>query len=111
MRKLILALSILGTTYLAAVAGLWGFQHAIVYTPEDVEYVPPSHYAMLEGVQEIALETADGVALRAWYAPAPAGRPTVVMFPGKNSALRAERYRLSHFIEARMGVLMVAYRG
>lgn len=111
MRKLILTLVVFFGTYLAAVAGLWAFQHALIYSPDDVEYVPPSYYAMLEGVEEIALETADGVELKAWYAPAPANRPTVVMFLGKSGALRTQRYRVRLFKEAQMGVLLLAYRG
>jgi fermentation-respiration switch protein FrsA (DUF1100 family) len=111
MRNRLLSLAVLFGTYLAAVAGLWAFQRVLVYSPSKVGYVPPSHYPMLAGVEEVALETADGVALRAWYAPAPVGRPTVVMFSGKSSALRTERYRLQHFHDAGMGVFMLAYRG
>jgi fermentation-respiration switch protein FrsA (DUF1100 family) len=111
MRKRILSLAILFGTYLLGVACLWAFQRALIYSPDRVEYVPPSHYAMLEGVEEIALETADGVHLTAWYAPAPANRPTVVMFLGKSGSLRSQRYRVQLFRDARMGVLLLAYRG
>lgn len=111
MRKLILALAIFGGAYLASVAGLWAFQRSIIYLPADGDHVPPSHYAMLAGVEEIGVETADGFELKAWYAPAPAGRPTVVMFTGQAGSLRSDRYRLSHFRDAKMGALMVAYRG
>src|SRR5262245_29877844 len=111
MRKKLLGLAILLATYHAAVATLWAFQHALVYSPDEIGYVPPSYYEMLEGVDEITLETADGVGLRAWYAPAPRGRPTVVMFPGKGGSLRSQRYRVQLFRDAQMGVLLLAYRG
>lgn len=111
MRKVFLTLAVFLGTWLAAVAGLWAFQRALIYSPDRIEYVPPSHYAMLAGVGEIALETADGVDLKAWYAPAPANRPTVVLFNGKGGSLRSHRYRIQLFREARMGVLLVAYRG
>ena len=111
MRKKLLGLAILFGTYLVAVASLWAFQRALIYSPDRVEYVPPSHYEMLEGVEEISLRTADGVELTAWYAPAPAGRPTVVMFPGKSGSLRSQRYRVKLFKDARMGVFLLAYRG
>jgi fermentation-respiration switch protein FrsA (DUF1100 family) len=111
MRRFGTALAISLGAYLTAVTALWAFQRALIYTPDRIDYVPPSHYAMLTGVDEIALETADGFDLKAWYAPAPAGRPTVVMFLGKGGSLRSQRYRLRHFRDARMGVLMLAYRG
>ena len=111
MRKLILTLAVFLGTYLAAVAGLWAFQRAFIYSPDRVDYVPPSHYAMLDGVEEVALVTADGVDLRAWYAPAPDERPTVVMFLGKGGSLRSQRYRVQLFKEEQMGVLLLAYRG
>ena len=60
---------------------------------------------------EISLETVDGFGLTAWYAPAPTGRPTIVMFLGKSGSLRSQRYRLQHFKVANMGVLLLAYRG
>lgn len=97
--------------YLTAIALLWIFQRELIYAPDDADYVPPSHYSMLDGVQEIALETADGFELTAWFLPAPARRPTVVVFPGKSSSLRNQRYRIRHFKDARMGVLLVAWRG
>ena len=111
MRKLILILTIFLGSWLAAIGGLWAFQRALIYSPDRVDYVPPSHYAMLEGVEEIALEAADGVDLRAWYAPAPRNRPTVVIFPGKGGSLRSQRYRVQLFKESGMGVLLLAYRG
>lgn len=111
MRTLKRALAIAGGIYLAVVAGLWLNQRALIYSPDAVPYVPPSHYTMLAGVREIALRTADGLDLTAWYAPAPAARPTVVLFPGKSASLRGQRYRITYFKEAGMGVLLLAYRG
>ena len=111
MRSLGRALAIVAGVYLLAVALLFGFQRELIYSPDRLPYVSPSHYAMLAGVQEIALETADAFELRAWYAPAPPQRPTVVMFLGKSGSLRSQRYRIQHFRDARMGVLLLAYRG
>lgn len=97
--------------YAAAVALLWAFQRDLMYYPDAMPPVPPSYYAMLGGVREVELETADGLTLTAWYAPGPAGRPTVVVLPGNGGSLRNSRYRLKHFKDAHMGVLLVAYRG
>jgi fermentation-respiration switch protein FrsA (DUF1100 family) len=90
-------------------------RHAVsqagLYSPDHTRYLPPSHYAMLPGVQEVTLATPDGLELSAWYAPAPPGRPTVVIFPGKSGSLRSQGYRLQRFKGARMGALLLAYRG
>jgi fermentation-respiration switch protein FrsA (DUF1100 family) len=97
--------------YATAVTALWAFQRDLMYFPDSAPRVAPSAYAMLEGVQEVSFTTADGLTLAAWYAPAPPDRPTVVMFHGNHGSLRASRYRLKHFKDAQMGVLLLAYRG
>jgi len=111
MRSVLRAFGILCLVYLAVVALLFTFQRGLIYAPDEIGYVPPSYYGMLAGVEEIELATADGIDLRAWYAPAPSNRPTVVMFLGKSGSLRSQRYRVQLFKEAQMGVLLLAYRG
>jgi fermentation-respiration switch protein FrsA (DUF1100 family) len=97
--------------YSAATFALWALQRELIYHPDSRERVPPSFYPMLAGVDELHLTTADGIDLVAWYAPAPAGRPTVVIFHGNGGSLRGERYVLKYFMDARMGALLLAYRG
>ena len=97
--------------YLAGVTALWAFQRDLMYFPDGLPRLPPSHYEMLDGVQEISFTTADGVELVAWYAPAPPNGATIVMFHGNGGSLRGERYRLKRFKDARMGALLLAYRG
>jgi fermentation-respiration switch protein FrsA (DUF1100 family) len=111
MRHLKTALLAALVLYLAGLTALWAFQRDLMYFPDGLPRVPPSHYAMLDGVKEIAFTTADGVELAAWYAAAPANRPTIVMFHGNGGSLRGERYRLKRFKDAQMGVLLLAYRG
>jgi len=97
--------------YVGVVALLYSFQRDLMYFPDQIRRVPPSFYPMLAGVQEIELRTADGIKLFAWYAPTPQGRPTVLLFHGNGGSLRSQRYRIAHFKQANMGVLMLAYRG
>ena len=97
--------------YLAGITALWAFQRELMYFPDGAPRVAPSTYSMLDGVQEVSFTTADGLTLVAWYAPAPADRPTVVMFHGNGGSLRGERYRLKRLKDAGMGALLVAYRG
>jgi fermentation-respiration switch protein FrsA (DUF1100 family) len=96
--------------YATAVTVLWAFQRDLMYFP-DRSRVAPSQYDILGGVQEVSFTTADGLDLIAWYAPAPANRPTVVLFHGNGGSLRRERFRLKHFKDAQMGALLVTYRG
>ena len=106
-----IAVAAIAALYSIATLALWALQRELLYHPDSRDSVPPSFYPMLAGVDELKLTTADGVELVAWYALAPRGRPTVVMFHGNSSSLRGERYRLKHFMDASMGALMVAYRG
>lgn len=111
MRKLGLVTGTAVGIYVAAIAALWAFQRELIYAPDDAPYRPPSHYATLAGTEEVVVDTADGIELTAWYSPAPAGRPTVLILPGKSGSLHSHRYRLQRFKDAGMGVLLVAYRG
>jgi fermentation-respiration switch protein FrsA (DUF1100 family) len=111
MRYLSVALLAVVALYAAGITSLWAFQRDFMYFPDGLPRVPPSHYEMLGGVHEVSFMTADGLELVAWHAPAPPNRPTVVMFHGNGGSLRGERYRLKHFKDAGIGVLLLAYRG
>jgi fermentation-respiration switch protein FrsA (DUF1100 family) len=97
--------------YVATVGLLYVFQRELMYRPDQIARVAPSYYPMLAGVREIELKTSDGLKVFVWYAPAPIGRPTVVIFHGNGGSLRSQRYRLAYFKNAGMGVLLLAYRG
>jgi uncharacterized protein len=97
--------------YVGIVALMYVYQRDMMYFPDQIRRVPPSHYDMLAGVQEVELKAADGIKVIAWYWPPPEGRPTVLLFHGNGGSLRSQRYRLKYFKEANMGVLMMAYRG
>lgn len=97
--------------YALIVGVMFAYQRDLIYRPDQIARVQPSYYPMLAGVQEIELKTSDGLKVYAWYAPAPPGRPTVAVFHGNGGSLRSQRYRLSYFKEAGMGVLVLGYRG
>jgi fermentation-respiration switch protein FrsA (DUF1100 family) len=111
MRIVRWVIGIAGAAYLAAIGLLWLYQRELVYTPDSEPYLSPAHFVTLGDVREIRLVTADGLGLMAWYAPAPANRPTVVIFPGQSSSLARERHRIRRFRDAQMGVLLLAWRG
>lgn len=103
--------SVVVASYAVVVGALFLFQRDLMYRPDSIRRVPPSYYAMLSGVVEVELKTKDGLKVYAWYAPAPAGRPTVAIFHGNGGSLRSQRYRLAYFKDAGMGVMLLAYRG
>lgn len=111
MRRLRQGITGLIGLYLIAVGLLFAFQRELIYSPHAIDELPRSRFATLDNVEEIAVDTADGIELKAWYSPAPDGRPTVVLLPGKSSSLQGDANRIERFEAARMGVLLLAYRG
>lgn len=95
--------------YAAVLGALYVFQRSLQYFPDTRRIAPPA--AGLAGVEEVAIETADGETLVAWYAPAPPGRPTIVYFHGNGGALWARADRVALFSETGFGVLLLSYRG
>lgn len=90
---------------------LWVFQRRLIYLP-DTGPVPPAG-SQVAGARDVTLRTADGLALTAWYLPAPAAgcRKTVLLAPG-NGGNRAGRADLVRALGARgYGVLLMEYRG
>lgn len=94
----------------AAFAGLmFAGQRRLMYHPGPQ---PPEPAAVgLPEMTPVAIETDDGLALLAWYAPARKGRPTVVLYHGNagNIAHRADKARV--LIDAGYGALLVSWRG
>ena len=91
------------------VAAFWAFQRQLVYLP-DRDPVPPAE-AILTGALDVALETADGLQLGAWYLPAAAGAPAVLVANG-NGGSRESRAPLAHALaEHGLSVLLFDYRG
>lgn len=100
----------------AAVAGvvvlivglLWAFQRRLIYFPSGE---PGAVATELYGAQQVRITTADGIALTAWYAPAPTGRPTVLVANGNGGHLGLRAPLGRALIEKRLGVLLFDYRG
>jgi fermentation-respiration switch protein FrsA (DUF1100 family) len=97
-----------GCLYLLAVAAAFTFQRAMLYHP-DPRLVAPDPAG--PPVQVIRLATSDGQRLVAWYAPAAAGKPTLLYFGGNGDSLSGDADRLRQIIDQGVGVLDVGYRG
>lgn len=95
--------------YVSTFGILWFMRLSLIY-PLDPTHVSPDR-SRLPGVAEKTLRTADGNDLVIWAAPARAGEPTVLYFPGNAGNLgdRTERFR--RFRLQGVGLVAMAYRG
>jgi fermentation-respiration switch protein FrsA (DUF1100 family) len=85
------------------------FQRRLTYFPDPQRTSPVSFN--LAGVEERVVATPDGEQLVTWFAPAAAGRPTILYYHGNagNLANRSERVR--RLVARGYGVLFMSYRG
>ena len=95
--------------YIAVVGGLYAFQRNILFLPSSHLVSPAA--AGAGDMREVALETADGLALRSWYKPARDGRPTMIYFHGNGGNISGRVKRVRPYLNAGLGVLLVGYRG
>ena len=95
--------------YLAICAVAYFGNRTFMYFPDPAR-IPPAE-AGLDGVAEIAFAAADGTKLIAWYAPAEAGKPTLLYFHGNaaNAANRAPK--IAMMLESGFGVFYLNNRG
>jgi hypothetical protein len=95
--------------YLLVCAAAYFGNRMYMYFPDPARMSPAE--AGLDGVEEIALQAADGTKLVAWYAPAKHGRPTILYFHGNaaNAANRAPK--IAMMIEDGFGVFYLNNRG
>ncbi|NVE95289.1 alpha/beta hydrolase [Altererythrobacter lutimaris] len=99
-----LAVTVL-VAYTIMVVILWAMQDRFIY--------PAPQYAVdpAPGFDVIALETADGLSLRAFTRQAQVGRPTIVYFHGNGGTLLAAANATRSLAAAGYGLLLVEYRG
>ncbi len=93
------------TAYVVSVAILWAFQARFIYP------APQTRAPLTPGYEEIALDTSDGLRLRAFYREASDGLPTVLYFHGNGGTLAGASVSNGALAEAGIGVLLLEYRG
>ena len=94
----------------AAVAGLVTvFQRSLQYFPSvDARDAGPHTGGVM---RTVSYPTEDGLTLSGWYRPAPAGRPTLVLFHGNGGQHGDRAASMRPFMTAGYGVLLAGYRG
>jgi uncharacterized protein len=108
---MVIGVGIVAAAVVILVALAWLFQRRLIYLP-DQGRVPPAG-TVVQGGQDVAFDTADGLRLAGWFVPAAGGhgRATVLVLNG-NAGNRAARAPLAAGLSrAGLSVLLVDYRG
>ncbi|MFZ1084144.1 MAG: alpha/beta hydrolase [Terracidiphilus sp.] len=103
-------LAILVGFYIFCLIYLFVFQRSFLYFPGHA-FVPLSEAQANRSFQEISVKTADGIALKAWYAPATIKPITFVFFHGNGDSLYSASAVADPYIRAGYGFLIAEYRG
>lgn len=103
-------LGALAVVLVLGVVGVAVMQRSIVFVPDRRE--PPPVESVLPGARDVELRTSDGLALTAWYLPAPAGCTSTVLVAPGNGGNRSSRAALASALhDVGFGVLLLEYRG
>ena len=88
---------------------LFIFQRKIIF---NVSGLPkkPSEYG-LDSIQDIQINTKDGISLLSWYSKPKFNKPTLLYFHGNSFDIGERAYRIKRYISQGWGVLMPAWRG
>ncbi|MCZ6524750.1 MAG: alpha/beta hydrolase [Alphaproteobacteria bacterium] len=100
--------------YALLVAAMYLFQRAVMYFPNRAS--PRLNFAGLDDMEEVRLDTADGLSLLSWYKPAATatatgGGATLVYFHGNAGNIGDRGTKVRPLLDAGHGVLLVGYRG
>jgi hypothetical protein len=84
-------------------------QRSLMYHPEQLR-TPPAAAGLFDA-EEVALDTADGEKVIAWYVPPKEGKALVLYFPGNAGALRSRADRFRALTDDGLGLVALSYRG
>ncbi len=109
-RRIKRLLAILAGFYLLCLIVLFVSQRSLLYYPSH-SWVPLKEAQVNLAFQEISAQTADGIDLKAWYAPATTKPFTFVFFHGNGDSLFSASAVANPYIHAGYGFLVAEYRG
>jgi fermentation-respiration switch protein FrsA (DUF1100 family) len=104
------ALLILLLLYAGIVAYIYSIQRSLLYFPSHT-YLTPREAMANPALEEFAVTTTDGIALKGWYAPATTKPLTLVYFHGNGDDLETSAPLARAYIRAGYGILIAEYRG
>jgi uncharacterized protein len=92
-------------------AALWAFQDRLIYFPDPTPPAPPALVGLPQ-VQEIRLQTADGLSILAWsLPPARPDAPMILYLHGNGGHVGYRAERVRRFAQLGWGALFVQWRG
>jgi pimeloyl-ACP methyl ester carboxylesterase len=95
--------------YAAICAAAYFGNRLFMYFPDPTRVAPTD--AGLNGVKEIEIAVADGIALIAWYAPAKDDKPTILYFHGNAANAASRAPKIEKIRERGFGVFYLNNRG
>ena len=95
--------------YLVILVAMFLFQRQLQYFPSNRGPSPAE--AGFDGATEHMLTTDDGTQVRLWYAPAPAGAPTILFFQGNGGEIADRGDRWAFYRDQGFGTAFLSYRG
>jgi pimeloyl-ACP methyl ester carboxylesterase len=110
MRIARLCLAVVVGFYAIVLLGFFAFQRGLLYFPSHT-YVSLTDARANAALREFPVRTADGVDLKAWYAPATSKPYTIVFFHGNADNLASAAEIADPYIAAGYGFLVAEYRG
>jgi fermentation-respiration switch protein FrsA (DUF1100 family) len=110
VRVLKILIAVVVGCYLSLLAILFVIQRRLLYYPSHL-YVPLSDARANPAFREISVRTDDGIALKAWYAPATSKPYTIVFFHGNADCLYTASQVADPYIAEGYGFLLTEYRG
>jgi pimeloyl-ACP methyl ester carboxylesterase len=96
--------------YVLLLIGIFTFQRSLLYFPSHASTSLSEAHAH-PSFQEISVRTADGLDLKAWYAPATSKPFTIVFFHGNGDSLLGSSLVARPYIDSGYGFLAVEFRG
>jgi len=106
--KIAFALAVIA--YIAGMGVFFAFQRSLLYYPTHT-WVPLAEAHANAAYREVSVTTEDGVALKAWYAPATTKPFTIVFFHGNADFIANAAQGGDAYIAAGYGFLAAEYRG
>ncbi len=96
--------------YAGFAAYMYSIQRSMVFFPTH-SYLTPLEAHADPALREFPVKTADGLALKGWYAPATTKPLTLVFFHGNADDLKSTAPIAAIYIHAGYGILIAEYRG
>jgi fermentation-respiration switch protein FrsA (DUF1100 family) len=105
-----LSVSLAIAVYLLLVGWFFAMQRSLLYYPSHRNVALSEAHAN-PAFREVPVKTADGIGLKAWYAPSTSPPCTIVFFHGNADSLYTAAQIADPYIAAGYGFLLAEYRG